>query len=388
MPEALINPSILVWARQRSGIDVPALAKKIGTDAIHVASWEIGESRPTFRQARRFAELTHIPFGYLYLAEPPEESLPIADFRTVGDAPLVPLGADFRELLNDVLRKQNWYREYRIQHGENELPFAGSANVGDSVQGIAADIQQALRITSQDRIACKGWEDYLRLLIARIEDVGILVMRSGIVGGNTHRALSVDEFRGFVLADRYVPVIFLNSKDAKPAQIFTLMHELAHVWLGASGVSNEAVGVVRERLSSVERWCNAVAAQFLIPEDEMRRDWSLQAVFVTQVSDFARRFKVSRIVAGRRAFELGLVAWVEFNRFYQAEREQWAAAAMRRNGGGNPYQNSATRNSRRLTKAVLETTFEGRMLLRDAGNLLGVKPANLRKLADSVYGDD
>ncbi|CAN7495657.1 XRE family transcriptional regulator [Trinickia sp. LjRoot230] len=387
MAEAQINPAILTWALQRSGIDALALADKLGTATARVESWETGERKPTFRQAKRIAEITHIPFGYFYLPEPPEEALPIADFRTVGDDPVRPLSADFRDLFNEVMRKQTWFREYRQLQGQEPLACIGRFNVRSTATQVAADIGRALQVTAQDRINCANWEDYLRLLIARIEDAGVLVMRSGIVGNNTHRPLSVDEFRGFVVADQYAPVVFLNGKDAKAAQIFTLIHEIAHLWLGESGVSNERIDAAHQHGGDVERLCNATAAEFLAPAAEFRAQWNDRAGFVAQVRDLARTFKVSGVVVGRRAVELGLAPWNEFAAFYQAEREAWAAAAARQSSGGSPYKTSAVRNGKLLTKAVLETAFEGRMLLRDAGSLLGVSPANLKKLASSVYGE-
>ncbi|MBN3854601.1 ImmA/IrrE family metallo-endopeptidase [Paraburkholderia sp. Ac-20340] len=388
MAEAQINPTILTWALQRAGIDAHLLAEKLGTASTRVNSWESGERKPTFRQAQRIAEITHIPFGYLYLQQPPEEILPIADFRTIGNDPVPPLGADFRDLLDEVLRKQAWFREYRQQHGHQQLEFIGRFNVRNAAADIAVDIGHVLKITPQDRLKCQNWEEYLRLLIERIESVGILVMRSGIVGNNTHRPLSVDEFRGFVVADIYAPVIFLNGKDAKAAQIFTVIHELAHLWIGESGVSNEQFDAPYEHDRDIERLCNATAAEFLVPANELRARWRDRLDFAAQVRELARAFKVSGVVVGRRAVELRLAPWDAFSTFYQVERAAWAATAARQAGGGNPYRTAASRNGKLLTKAVLETAFEGRMLLREAGSLLGVAPANLKKLASSLYGEE
>ena len=296
MTDAQINPAILTWALQRSGIGATALAERLGTAASKVSSWETGERKPTFRQARRMAEIMHIPFGYLYLPEPPEEDLPIADFRTLGDDPVRPLGAAFRDLLNDVLRKQLWYREYRQQQGDLPLGFIGRFDLNAPAAKIAADIRQTLAITPEERSNTQNWEGYLRFLIDRIEAAGILVMRSGIVGNNTHRPLSVDEFRGFVVADPYAPVIFINGKDARAAQIFTLVHELAHIWLGASGVSNERLGDTHYRDADVEKICNSTAAEFLVPASELRLRWRGDIDFPTQVRDLTRIFKVSGVV--------------------------------------------------------------------------------------------
>jgi Zn-dependent peptidase ImmA (M78 family) len=387
MTEAQINPAMLVWALKRSGMDSSALADKLGAAIDRVKAWESGERRPTFLQAKRIADVTHIPFGYLYMSEPPDEQLPIADFRTLEDEPLKPLSVDFRELLNDVLRKQAWYREYRGQLGSAPVTCIGRFRASDTAQTIADDMKCTLGITHRDRASARNWEDYLRLLIDRIEEAGILVMRSGVVGNNSHRPLSVEEFRGFVLADPLAPIIFLNGKDAKAAQVFTLIHELAHIWIGASGISNEGLGFRHDRSNDIERLCNAVSAEFLVPAKQLRGVWSAVEDFTTQVKDIARTFKVSAVVVGRRAVELGLAGWDVFARFYQAERSEWELAATRKSSGGNAYATSATRNSKRLTKAVLEMALEGRMLLRDAGNLLGVAPANLPKLASNVYGE-
>lgn len=154
-------------------------------------------------------------------------------------------------------------------------------------------------------------------------------MRSGIVGNNTHRPLSVDEFRGFVVADPYAPVIFINGKDARAAQIFTLIHELAHIWLGASGVSNERLGDTHHRDADVEKICNATAAEFLVPASELRTRWKGDIDFSTQVRDLTRVFKVSGVVIARRATELKLVSWEEFFAFYQREREAWATTTKK-----------------------------------------------------------
>jgi Zn-dependent peptidase ImmA (M78 family) len=388
MSEARINPSMLSWALRRSGLDASRAAQKLGTTTDRVISWQEGGRKPTFLQAKSIAEITHIPFGYLYLAEPPDEPLPIADFRTLGDEPVIPLSPDFRELLNDVLRKQTWYREYRQRLDAGPVSSVGRFRVSDPAMQIAADIKSTLAITAEDRVKSRTWEDYLTVLISRIEGAGILVMRSGVVGNNSHRPLSVEEFRGFVLADPFAPVVFLNGKDAKAAQIFTLIHELAHLWIGVSGVSNQGLGMRHDRNGEVERLCNAIAAEFLVPAEEIRLRWCPGKDFSLQVREFAREFRVSAVVVGRRAVELGLAAWDRYRIFFQAERAAWEAAAARKSsGGGNPYRTSAVRNSKLLTKAVLETALEGRMLLRDAGHLLNVAPANLRKLASSVYGE-
>lgn len=383
MTKAWINNNILVWAREQARLSVEDVADRIGTSATKVQAWESREALPTFKQAQRFAEISRIPFGYLYLQEPPGYQLPITDFRTIGDQPPPPLGADFRELLNEVLRKQSWFREYRLEQSTERLPFVGKFQIGAPIRDVALDIKNVFHLQEADKATAPNWESYLRLLSERAETAGILIMKSGIVGTNTHRPLSVEEFRGFVVSDDIAPVIFLNGKDALAAQIFTLVHELAHIWLGVSGVSNPDI---RSNSPSVdiEKYCNSVAAEFLVPEDELAASWNAAESFAENAWRLCRHFKVSSVVLARRAAEKGLGEWADYFAFYEAEQAAWVRGSQ--SSGGDFYRTSAIRNGKLFTKAVLERAFEGKLLYRDAGALLNVAPSKLKVLADSVYG--
>ncbi|MES2365748.1 MAG: XRE family transcriptional regulator [Pseudomonadota bacterium] len=383
MAVAWVNSPILVWAREQAHLTIEDVAARIGTSPSKVQAWEEGVAKPTFRQAQKFAEISRIPFGYLYLSEPPAYKLPITDFRTIGDHPPPPFGADFRDLLNEVLRKQSWFREYRVEQSTERLPFVGKFSANSSAQEVAQDIRNTLQIHEVDKTAAKNWEGYLRLLIERTEAAGVLVMKSGIVGVNTHRPLSVAEFRGFVVSDDMAPVIFLNGKDALAAQIFTLVHELAHIWLGVSGVSNADISSSDAPVGDIEKTCNSVAAEFLVPEDELSALWNSKESFSENAWRLCRHFKVSSIVLARRAAEKGYGQWADFFTFYETERAAWIKGNQ--SSGGDFYRTSAVRNGKLFTKAVLERAFEGKLLLRDAGDLLNVAPSKLKVLADSMY---
>lgn len=383
MAEAWINSAILVWARERARLAIEDVAARVGTSATKVEAWEEGAAKPTFRQAQKLAEVNRIPFGYLYLSEPPIYDLPITDYRTIGDRPPPPLGPDFIDLLNEILRKQNWFREYQLENSTERLPFVGKFTTKTNPRDVAEDIKGTLQIGDEDRASVQNWEGYLRLLMDRAEAAGVLAMKSGIVGVNTHRPLSVEEFRGFVISDDIAPVIFLNGKDAPAAQIFTLVHELAHVWLGVSGVSNADISSRNVAAGNVEKACNRVAAEFLVPEAELHARWSASESFDENAWRLSRHFKVSSVVIARSAVEKGFGRWTEYFKFYEAERSQWAKGSE--SGGGDFYRTSAVRNGKRLTKAVLERALEGKMLLRDAGDLLNVAPSKLKVLAESVY---
>ncbi len=228
MTEALITPQLIEWARERCGLDKDTVAGKLKIKPDKLEAWERGKEHPTFRQAQSLAHKLHVPFGYLFLSKPLVEKLPLPDLRTVvGTPPRLP-SPDFSDLLNDVLRKQQWYREYQEREGARPVQFIDRFDLSSSPGIIATDIRRILDISDKVREKSKNWEQFLWEFIRRAENAGVLVLRSGIVGNNTLRKLNVEEFRGFAISDELAPVVFINAQDAKAAQIFTLAHELAH----------------------------------------------------------------------------------------------------------------------------------------------------------------
>jgi Zn-dependent peptidase ImmA (M78 family)/DNA-binding XRE family transcriptional regulator len=383
MTEALISPEILRWARERAQLDLENLAKIAKVKPSKLMLWEKGEAKPTFNQAQHIAQVLHIPFGYLFLSNPPSEKLPIPDLRTIGDHPAERLSADLRDLLMDMLRKQDWYRDYLLEQGAKPLSFIGRFNLATDGKVIADDLTTTLGLTIKDREQSKNWEEFLTSLIDKAEDAGILVMRSGIVGSNTHRGLDVQEFRGTAICDDIAPLVFINGKDAKAAQIFTFMHELAHLWIGQSGISNLSLEQKADvSHHKIERLCNAVAAEVLVPKGAFIEHWSESDSLDENAAKLATFFRVSRIVVARRAFDMDLVDWSDYIDYYQRQAEIWRRKSKQE--GGDPYRTIPVRNSKRLTVAVLQSVAENRMLFRDAGKLLGVNPSKIDRLAQEI----
>ena len=258
---AQINPGNLNWARTRARLSIDALAEKLGLTADKIEAWEAGRKQPTFRQARQLADKTYIPFGYLFLKTLPKTGLPIPDLRTVDGRHMDEPSAELSKIVEVVLARQHWYQEYMQAQGESANPHIGRFNVQNNVDDIVADIRRVLDVGLYPK---RGkWDDYLRDLIKRIEASGILVMKQGNLG-HYSKPLNVSEFRGFALFDPVAPIIFINTADAPAAQLFTLIHELAHIWIGQSGVSDANPDTHRAE----EVLCNAVAAEFLVPGQE------------------------------------------------------------------------------------------------------------------------
>ncbi|WP_223548837.1 XRE family transcriptional regulator [Pseudomonas sp. A-B-19] len=372
---AFVNPSLLTWSRERAGLSTEQVAKKLPVKPDRVQEWEAGETKPTFLQAQKWASVAHIPFGFLFLQQPPIEQLPLPDLRTVGGiAPQRPT-LELLDTARDAIRKQDWYLEY-LQHQEHQpLAFVGRFSSQSHVREVVDDIRRVLGVNPD--IARLDYEKYSRALIEAAEAAGVLVMRSGIALGNTHRKLEVSEFRGFAISNAYAPVVFINSSDAPTARLFTLLHELAHIWIGSSGVSDGNTANGRNE----ERFCNAVAGEFLAPEAQFRALWNPDANWEDNLAPLATRFHISKLAIGRRALDLGYISQDRYSAYYRVILK---AFQDEKGGAGDYYRNATAKNSPRLSKAVLSEAMSGRMLLREAGHLLGVQPAKLRTLANKI----
>lgn len=370
--QALINPRIVTWARHRAGLSEDALARKLQLKNVEkLAGWESGESRPTFKQAQNIAQATNIPFGYLFLPEPPQEVLPIPDLRTVANQHSDDVSVDMKDIIKQVMVKQEWYREYLTKLDAPRLPFIGKFNVQSSVFDIARDIRKTLGVP----LPQKGtWDEYHRELIKGAEGARILVMRSGIVGNNTRRKLRVSEFRGFAISDAIAPVVFINSSDAPTARLFTLIHELAHLWIGSSGISD-----ISDNHAKEEKLCNAVAGEFLVPQEEFHRIWNPQVGLLANLVEISSQLHVSKLAAAKRALDCQAINADTYWEYYRTELE--AFRRLKKSGSGDFNINAGAKNSKLFSSAVVAEALSGRMLLRDAGNLLGIKPSNIKTYA-------
>ena len=333
------------------------------------------------KELERLARATSTPLGYFFLPEPPEERLPIPHFRTFSDEPTFRPSPDLLDTILMMERRQAWMREYLIDEGQEPLPFVRSANTADQPTRVAHLMRASLGLVGGWAAQQPTWTNALRMLEKRMEDIGILVVVNSVVGNNTHRTLDVGEFRGFVLADEYAPLVFVNGSDGKAAQMFTLAHELAHVWFGSSAAFD-----LRELQPSddqTEEACNKVAAEFLVPENDLRQLWPRAANGPQRFQQVARWFKVSEIVAARRALDLKLIAIKEFLNFYRTslEKERQAGQAQ---GGGDFYLTQNLRVGRRFGESVVHAAREGRLLYREAYQLTDLYGKAFERYAEQI----
>ena len=380
MTRVEVRADMLRWACQRAGFDIGELAHRIP----QLPAWVREEKRPTLKQLEAFAKATHTPIGYLFLPEPPEERIPIPDFRVVAGSEFRRPSPDLLDIIYLCQRRQDWYRDFARAESEGLLPFVGTVRVGDDVTAAAARIRQDLGFDLDARRKMPTWTDALRLFIEQADTLGVLVMVSSVVGSNTRRKLAPQEFRGFALADDLAPLVFINGTDTKAAQMFTLAHELAHIWLGQSALSNTEASTVP--VQQVERWCNQVAAELLVPLASFRDVYDHRAELRTELDRLARRFKVSTLVILRRMFDVGGLQGEAYWAAYEQELEHLRLLPKGR--GGNFYLTLGARVSKRFARALVASTLEGQTLFRDAFSMLGIKKETaFRTLSEQLgYG--
>ena len=371
MTTALITPHLLRWARDRAGLSPEGAAKGI-TTLDKWEAWETGDSRPSFKQALDLAKKLHVPFGYLFLSSPPTETIPLPDLRTVSDRPPGSYSVDFLDTLYDSLRKRQWYHEYQEEEGSKALPFVGCASPTRSAPEIAALVRETLGINADLRQSARDPDAFLRRLVGRAEGAGILVLRSGVVGSNTRRPLDPKEFQGFAISDPMAPLVFVNGRDWQAAQVFTLVHELAHLWIGASGISNlDYWRRSADQTHPIERLCDRVAAETLLPSEDVMRKWRGGDVDAN-LDAFRMSYKVSAFVVLRQAYENSRIDDDQYRDARERLRTQVKPRRDDKPSGGNADANLLSRNSSRFTWALLTATAEGRVSALDAARLLNI----------------
>ena len=357
-----VNNDILTWAIARAGYELPDFAEKYP----RISDWLSGAKQPTVKQLEDFSNKVHLPFGYLFLPKPPNETIDFPFFRTGRKEGTNRVSLNVYDTILDLQRRQAWLIDYLQELGSHPLPYVGWFNSQASPVDVVQDIRHTLGLGQSWAAGCPTWEDALDTLVKKIEEIGIIVVFSGIVGNNTHRVIPVEECRGFVLVDEYVPFMLVNNADAKAAQLFTIVHELAHVWLGQSAGFD-----FRQLMPSdnpTERLCNQVAAEFLMPEALLRAHWT----GVADIRKLVTKFKVSKIVIARRALDLGLISRATFFQVYNTYMAEFAAKKQGQESGGNCYYTARKRVSPTFAAYVDSAVKTDKLLYRDAYKLTGL----------------
>ena len=379
---AHINGGMLAWARRRAGFDIARLAK--GNITVEkLTAWEKGDDFPSQTQAIALSEMLGISYAMLFMpVVPPPDIPPIPDLRTLSGEHLANPSLDFRQVLNDAIVRQEWVRDERAEEEWGKLPFVGKFDITDDPKAVAADMRSVLQLSKEDRNRCTDFEAFIKHIVSRAEDIGVLVMRSAVVRHATNRPLKVSEFRGFALSHHLAPTVFINDSDAKAAQIFTVAHELAHIWIGADGISDRKPNQKNDSRNTIEIFCDKVAAELLVPEAEIRPQWRHDAS-LEDSKRVATHFRVSTLVVLRRAKDLGLLSFdkfmaqveSEYARFKEIDRKKRELQKKKEKQGGNFWASFELRNGRTFNAAVATALQHQRVTFTEAASLMGVTVA-------------
>jgi len=357
-----INSDIINWAITRAGNSLEEFYQKNPS----VEEWIKGNKKPTIKQLEDFTHKVHVPFGYMFLNKPPKEDIPIPFFRT-GKAKTDKVSLNVYHTIQLVGERQNWLTNYLKESEYPDLEYVGKYDEKSNYFEIVKDIRDSLKLPTNWASKMGTWEEALDYLTLQIEEIGIIVNFNGIVGNNTRRKIPVEECRGFVLVNTKAPFLFINSADAKAAQMFTLIHELAHIWLGESaGFDNQQMLPAND---PVEKLCDQVAAEFLVPELFLKEKWKDSK----DIKYLSRVFKVSPIVIARRCMDLNLITKTAFFDFYNNYIQDYQFKKDNQKSGGNFYATAKKRISLRFASFVNNAVNENNLLYRDAYRLTSLK---------------
>ena len=368
MIRAPVNPALLTWSRERARLDQEDLR---GTFP-KLSEWESGARQPTFKQADDFASRVHVPVGYLFLSEPPVESIPIPDYRTIAGTHVANPSPDLLDVIRNCQDRQSWYRNFARMERQEALSFVASVSRADSPERVATQMRDVLSFGVDARRSFSTWEEGLRTLRNAADRIGVLVMVSASVASNSHRRLNPKEFRGFTLSDQLAPLVYVNGADSLAAQLSTFAQGLAHLWLGSTALSD--CGVERSTgHGDDEIWCNAVAMEFLVPLAMLNDELRINEFLPHAIHRLTRTFKVSRLVVLRRLFDIGAINRSRFDKAWREEITHVRSVRRTSGKGSDIYDNAKSRFGRRFVKALVVSTLEGQTLYRDTYRMLGIR---------------
>ena len=366
--EVNINADILTWAIARAGYELHDFTEKVP----RVIDWIEGKKKPTVKQLESFSRKVYLPFGYLFLSEPPKEKLPIPFFRSNGNK-TEKVSINVYDTILLLQQRQDWLKEYLIENDFEKLSFVGKYHNIRNVRIIVNDIRTELGLKENWASRFKTWEEALNHLVEVIENKGIITVFNGVVENNTRRPISVDECRGFVLVDKIAPFMFINNADAKAAQLFTIALEIAHIWTGHSAGFD--FRKLQPADDSIEKLCDQIAAEFLVPEIAFNQIWRSSP----NIKSAARSFKVSEIVIARRALDTKKITRKQFFEFYEGYRSRGFYKKEKQSGGGDFYATAKKRLSITFATHVNQAVKSGQLLYRDAYKLTSMKGDTFEK---------
>lgn len=346
---------------------------------------------PTFNQIEKVSKATGIPLGYFFLKKPPMEDLSLLEYRTIDSLELQNPSRNLIDTIHDMERIQDWMRNYLHSKNEPRLYFVGSSVINNNPEVIVKSIRNTLNIEEKWFEKQDNADESFKYLRSLISNLGIIIMMNGIVSNNTHRTLEIDEFRAFTLVDEYAPLIFINSNDSINGKLFSLLHELAHIWLGINNFFNDRYSI-ETKVKKSEKLCNAVAAEILVPQTLFLKNWRniKENDIEIKIAKVSHYFKCGYTVIARKALDNNLLSYELYNKIARTAVTIYNEKRKRdkeKDSGGNYYRTLANRIDQRFLGALYNSLAEGKTLYSDAFRLTNTNRTTFANLIDQIRGD-
>lgn len=361
-----IKKEIYQWAIRESQKDFGEILDRFES----IEDWILQKSAPTFRQVQDLANFLKVPFGYMFLDNPPQRNVIESEFRTINNK-IPNMSKNLQDTIYNMSRKQDWISEYRRDKGWDKIvpKYFDHFNKEDKVS-FSKEAKKFIKLDEFWYKDIKETREAYNYLRQRMENEGIVVMQNGIVGSNTHRSLDLNEFRGFMLYDDLAPLIFINSKDSQAGKIFTLVHEYIHILFREEDIF---ISKDLDNKNINEKIINEIAAEFLMPEDKVLECWDEMEEDFTKIEKISRNFHVSKLALTIRLKELGLVKQSVINEVRRLMKKDLENKKETDSSGGNYYNLHRSRYGDNFIQTVIQGAESGDIGYNYAFNLLDMK---------------
>lgn len=382
------KPEVIKYYIDKSELNVESLSQNNQLKLLK--EWIDGDKNPTLKQLNQLSKKLEIPLGYLIVNEPIDDTPDLLNYRTIDSKGLEQTSRNLIETIKISKNQQEFVAEYRKNNGYSSLDYVNIFTEEDELNEIIEFSRELLDLPVEWQQDLKGLNP-LKYFREKLNAIGIIVQRNGIVGGNTRRVLEINEFRAFVIIDEQAPLIFINTNDTLNGQLFSLLHEFGHILLGTSEVYNVDAALSNQN-NRIETLCNSIASELLIPNDWFVKNWtpSHELDLYDYTSELARQFKVSKTVVARKALDNKFIDTNQYDAIAQQNFVEYKNSKQRKknkNGGGDYYKTLQSKMDSTLFNTVKNDYYEGNIQYSEALKILNVGSKGFDFLANPNEGD-
>ena len=384
MPTVNVNiqPAIISWALSQTS------EEKLGTKLVdNIKHWLDGTKSPTFNQIEDFSKKSHIPLGYFFLQTPPIEQISLLEYRTLDSIQLTNPSRNLIDTIHDMEAVQEWMVNYRKEWNYDTISIVGSLKGITDISVIADTIRKDLGLNIEWYKDCGNPSEAFNKVRGLLEECGSVVMMNGIVGKNTHRALDVNEFRAFAMVNEWAPLIFINGADSAGGRLFSLFHELVHLWIGENDLYNDTK-YSANGIKPIEVTCNAVAGALMVPKTVFLEKWNNNTNddIHEKIKELARMFRCSSSVIARRALDNKKIDQNVYNMVIEDAIEAYIQTKQEKSSGGDYYRVARSKLDGVFVRALCESVNSGRTSFTEAYRLTNTTSKTFSEVASGLGG--